>query len=56
MDVLGEILKASLERSLHKYSENENEDEFTDYMEAPDIICESPWDNSRTRNKNISPM
>uniref|UniRef100_A0A673A189 Rhophilin, Rho GTPase binding protein 2 n=1 Tax=Sphaeramia orbicularis TaxID=375764 RepID=A0A673A189_9TELE len=41
MDVLEEILKASHQRSLHKYSENENEDEFTDYMEAPDIISKT---------------
>lgn len=41
MDALQDILKASHQRSLSKYSENENEEEFTDYTEAPDIICES---------------
>ncbi|XP_072237114.1 rhophilin-2 isoform X2 [Leuresthes tenuis] len=38
LEVLQEILKASHQRSLNKYSEVENEEEFTDYMEAPDII------------------
>lgn len=41
-----DILKASHERSLNKCSENENEEEFTDYTDAPDIICES-WVFSR---------
>lgn len=41
LEVLQDILKASHQRSLNKYSENENEEEFTDYTEAPDIICES---------------
>lgn len=41
MDVLQDILQASHQRSLNKYSENENVEEFTDYTEAPDIICES---------------
>lgn len=40
LDVLQEILKASHQRTLHKLTEHENEDEFTDYMEAPDIMCE----------------
>ncbi|XP_070698406.1 rhophilin-2 isoform X2 [Pempheris klunzingeri] len=44
MDILQDILKASHQRSLNKYSENENEEEFTDYTEAPDII-------SKTENK-----
>lgn len=41
LEVLQDILKASHQRSLNKSSENENEEEFTDYTEAPDIICES---------------
>ncbi|XP_070848186.1 rhophilin-2 isoform X2 [Chaetodon trifascialis] len=41
LDVLQDILKASHQRSLNKYSENENGDEFTDYMEAPDIISKT---------------
>ncbi|KAM7014771.1 rhophilin-2 isoform 2-T2 [Tautogolabrus adspersus] len=41
MDILQEILKASLQRSLEKYEENENEEEFTDYTEAPDIISKT---------------
>lgn len=41
LEVLQDILKASHQRSLNKYSENENEEEFTDYIDAPDIICES---------------
>lgn len=41
MEVLQDILLASHQRSLNKLSENENEEEFTDYTEAPDIICES---------------
>lgn len=40
LEALQDILKASLKRSFDKYSENEKEDEFTDYMEAPDIIRE----------------
>lgn len=40
MDALEDILKASHERSLNKCSENENEEDFIDYTEAPDIICE----------------
>ncbi|TNN68339.1 Rhophilin-2 [Liparis tanakae] len=39
--VLEDILRASHQRSLNKCSENEGEEEFTDYTEAPDIICES---------------
>ncbi|XP_041792673.1 rhophilin-2 isoform X2 [Chelmon rostratus] len=41
LDVLQDILKASHQRSLNKYSEHENEDEFTDYTEAPDIISKT---------------
>ncbi|XP_030582323.1 rhophilin-2 isoform X1 [Archocentrus centrarchus] len=41
LDVLQEILKASHQRSLDKYSENENEEEFADYMAAPDIISKT---------------
>uniref|UniRef100_A0A8C4GU24 Rhophilin, Rho GTPase binding protein 2 n=1 Tax=Dicentrarchus labrax TaxID=13489 RepID=A0A8C4GU24_DICLA len=40
LEVLQDILKASHQRSLNKYSENENEEEFADYTEAPDIICD----------------
>lgn len=40
LEVLQEILIASHERSLNKYSENQSEAEFADYTEAPDIICE----------------
>lgn len=38
MEALQDILKASHKRSFDKYSENETEDEFSDYIEAPDII------------------
>lgn len=40
LEVLQDILKASHQRSLTKKNENESEEEFADYMEAPDIICE----------------
>ncbi|KAJ8248983.1 hypothetical protein GJAV_G00229890 [Gymnothorax javanicus] len=41
LDVLREILQASNQRSLAKLTENESEDEFTDYMEAPNIIAKT---------------
>lgn len=41
LEILQDILKASHQRSLNKYSENENEEEFTDYTEAPDIISKT---------------
>uniref|UniRef100_A0A3Q4BKF1 Rhophilin, Rho GTPase binding protein 2 n=1 Tax=Mola mola TaxID=94237 RepID=A0A3Q4BKF1_MOLML len=41
LEVLQDILKASHQRSLNKYSENENEEEFTDYIDAPDIISKT---------------
>ncbi|XP_008296154.1 rhophilin-2 isoform X1 [Stegastes partitus] len=41
LEVLQDILKASHQRSLNKFSEHENEEEFTDYMEAPDIISKT---------------
>uniref|UniRef100_A0A7N8YI71 Rhophilin, Rho GTPase binding protein 2 n=1 Tax=Mastacembelus armatus TaxID=205130 RepID=A0A7N8YI71_9TELE len=41
MDALQDILKASHQRSLKKYSENDSEEEFTDYTEAPDIISKT---------------
>nr|XP_046257872.1 rhophilin-2 isoform X2 [Scatophagus argus] len=41
LEVLQEILKASHQRSLNKYSEHENEEQFTDYTEAPDIISKT---------------
>ncbi|XP_013873437.1 rhophilin-2 isoform X2 [Austrofundulus limnaeus] len=37
MEFLKDILKASHHLSLEKYSDYENEEEFTDYMVAPDI-------------------
>lgn len=41
LEALQDILRASLQRSVEKSSEHENEDEFTDYMEAPDIISKT---------------
>ncbi|XP_036390949.1 rhophilin-2 isoform X1 [Megalops cyprinoides] len=41
LDILRDILQASHKRSLAKLSDNESEDEFTDYMEAPDIISKT---------------
>uniref|UniRef100_A0AAX7UYP2 Rhophilin, Rho GTPase binding protein 2 n=1 Tax=Astatotilapia calliptera TaxID=8154 RepID=A0AAX7UYP2_ASTCA len=41
LEVLQEILKASHQRSVNKQSENENEEEFTDYLEAPKIISKT---------------
>ncbi|KAL7405724.1 hypothetical protein ABVT39_006335 [Epinephelus coioides] len=41
LDTLQDILRASHQRSLNKFSENEDEEEFTDYMEAPDIISKT---------------
>lgn len=41
LELLQGILKASHQRSLNKYSENEKEDEFPDYTEAPDIVRKS---------------
>ncbi|KAK2853474.1 hypothetical protein Q5P01_006135 [Channa striata] len=41
IDALQDILKASHQRSLCKYSEYEIEEEFTDYTEAPDIISKT---------------
>ncbi|XP_038126924.1 rhophilin-2 isoform X1 [Cyprinodon tularosa] len=40
-DVLQEILKASHQRSLNKYTDFESEEEFADYIEAPDIISKT---------------
>lgn len=40
LDILSKILEASHKRSLEKFEQNDREDDFTDYMEAPDIICE----------------
>lgn len=39
LEILEDILKASHQRSLKKHRENEDE-EFTDYTDAPDIIGE----------------
>lgn len=44
LDILSDILQASLKRSLTKFDQNDKEDEFTDYMLAPDIICKSEID------------
>ncbi|XP_068455561.1 rhophilin-2 [Clinocottus analis] len=41
MEVLQDILRASLQRSLNKCSDNEDEEDFTDYTEAPDIISKT---------------
>ncbi|XP_074523163.1 rhophilin-2 [Halichoeres trimaculatus] len=41
LDILQDILRASHQRSLNKCSENEDEEEFTDYTEAPDIISKT---------------
>lgn len=41
METLKDILQASHHLSLEKYSDYEDEEEFTDYMEAPDVIRES---------------
>ncbi|XP_047219271.1 rhophilin-2 isoform X1 [Girardinichthys multiradiatus] len=41
LKVLQEILEASHRRSLNKYSDYENEEEFPDYFEAPDIISKT---------------
>ncbi|KAK0136238.1 Rhophilin-2 [Merluccius polli] len=41
LSVLEEILQASLKRSTDKFSTNNHDDEFTDYMEAPDIISKT---------------
>lgn len=48
LDILNTILEASHKRSLAKFEQNNTEDEFTDYMEAPDIICESKMEKSPT--------
>ncbi|XP_056317795.1 rhophilin-2 isoform X2 [Danio aesculapii] len=41
LDILSDILHASLNRSLTKFEQNDKEDEFTDYMLAPDIISKT---------------
>uniref|UniRef100_A0A674CMU2 Rhophilin, Rho GTPase binding protein 2 n=1 Tax=Salmo trutta TaxID=8032 RepID=A0A674CMU2_SALTR len=41
LDVLQDILQASHKRSLAKFNDNDREDEFTDYLEAPDIISKT---------------
>ncbi|XP_056089776.1 rhophilin-2 isoform X2 [Rhinichthys klamathensis goyatoka] len=41
LDILSDILQASLKRSLTKFDQNNKEDEFTDYMLAPDIISKT---------------
>ncbi|KAM6980456.1 rhophilin-2 isoform 2-T2 [Aplochiton taeniatus] len=41
LDVLQDILHASHKRSLDKFSENDKEEEFTDYLDAPEIICKT---------------
>uniref|UniRef100_A0A8C2J3L6 Rhophilin-2 n=1 Tax=Cyprinus carpio TaxID=7962 RepID=A0A8C2J3L6_CYPCA len=44
LDILSDILQAGLKRSITKFEQNDKEDEFTDYMLAPDIICKSEMD------------
>uniref|UniRef100_A0AAQ4NPK5 Rhophilin, Rho GTPase binding protein 2 n=1 Tax=Gasterosteus aculeatus aculeatus TaxID=481459 RepID=A0AAQ4NPK5_GASAC len=41
LEILQDILTASHQRSVNKCSENEDEEEFTDYTEAPDIISKT---------------
>lgn len=41
LDILSDILRASHNRSLTKFEQNDKEDEFTDYMLAPDIISKT---------------
>ncbi|XP_056608000.1 rhophilin-2 isoform X2 [Triplophysa dalaica] len=41
LDILNDILQASHKRSLAKFEQYEKEDEFTDYMIAPDIISKT---------------
>lgn len=41
LDVLKAILEASHRRSLAKLEQNSSEDDFTDYIEAPDIISKT---------------
>ncbi|GAA6092983.1 rhophilin-2 isoform X1 [Tachysurus ichikawai] len=41
LDILSKILEASHKRSLEKFEQNDREDDFTDYMEAPDIISKT---------------
>ncbi|XP_054625775.1 rhophilin-2 isoform X2 [Dunckerocampus dactyliophorus] len=41
LEVLQDILKASHQRSLHKSSENQSEEEFPDYLVAPDIVSKT---------------
>ncbi|XP_076011675.1 rhophilin-2 isoform X2 [Genypterus blacodes] len=43
LEILQEILRVSHQRSLNKLTENESEDEFTDYVVAPDIISKSEY-------------
>ncbi|XP_048040943.1 rhophilin-2 isoform X2 [Megalobrama amblycephala] len=41
LDILSDILQASLKRSLTKFDQNDKDDEFIDYMLAPDIISKT---------------
>ncbi|XP_061670831.1 rhophilin-2 isoform X1 [Syngnathoides biaculeatus] len=41
LEVLQDILKASHQRSLHKASDNQIEEEFADYLDVPDIISKT---------------
>ncbi|XP_077376260.1 rhophilin-2 isoform X2 [Festucalex cinctus] len=41
LEVLQDILKASHQRSLHKASDNHTDEEFADYLVAPDIISKT---------------
>ncbi|XP_060767993.1 rhophilin-2 isoform X2 [Neoarius graeffei] len=41
LDILGTILEASHKRSLEKFEQNNTEEEFTDYMEAPNVAAKT---------------
>ncbi|XP_077480973.1 rhophilin-2 isoform X2 [Stigmatopora argus] len=41
LEMLQDILKASHQRSLRKAGDNQTDEEFTDYLEAPDIISKT---------------
>ncbi|KTG31425.1 hypothetical protein cypCar_00002563 [Cyprinus carpio] len=41
LDILSDILQAGLKRSITKFEQNDKEDEFTDYMLAPDILSKT---------------
>ncbi|TTY38106.1 Rhophilin-2 [Bagarius yarrelli] len=41
LEILSTVLEASHKRSLAKFGQNDTEEEFTDYMEAPNIISKT---------------